>query len=536
MINLTEEQKNNIISECINTRKTFGTISIENGINIEQLYLIIEEYCKENNYVGFRRTREGIVFENSASVLKDRDEKDLKKIFLEYAIEIDKWCKKNERKPNNLAGVKVAKKGEEETAEQKEKRISKLKKLLQDNIVKKYKGRNLEEIEDETEKEIVKIIREIDKKYRNSRDIGIRARKIYLRNLEEILDWKEVNKRKPKIIYGVRAAKKGEKETEEQKERRLARSFKKMKDTITKLYDNISLEDIYNENDREIVRIIRKLEEEWEKTTKKEKDEEILNKARKLETWCIANGRRPRCLEKVKAAKKGERETPEQKEKRMYRIYYNLKKDIEKYDGKNLEGIEDKVDREIVKIIKNIENKYEVNVGCFYKKRSLQDSKYLKNAMILKEWCIENGRRPRSLDRVKVAKKGEEETAEQKEKRMSVVWHNINKNVVKKYEGISLENIKDKVEREITRIIRELTEIYPKNKNGIAARKENLAQIKTTKKRGKAHFVKTVGNEKMKKMIVNLIKTKNATEEQIKVIADFYGVDMGKVINEKDER
>ena len=37
-------------------------------------------------------------------------------------------------------------------------------------------------------------------------------------------------------------------------------------------------------------------------------------------------------------------------------------------------------------------------------------------------------------------------------------------------------------------------------------------------------------------MIVNLIKTKNATEEQIKVIADFYGVDMGKVINEKDER
>ena len=40
----------------------------------------------------------------------------------------------------------------------------------------------------------------------------------------------------------------------------------------------------------------------------------------------------------------------------------------------------------------------------------------------------------------------------------------------------------------------------------------------------------------MKKMIINLIETKNATEEQVRTIADFYGVDLGKIVNIQEER
>ncbi|MBQ6992260.1 MAG: hypothetical protein IJN50_05070 [Clostridia bacterium] len=422
MINLTEEQKNNIISECINSRKTFKVIARENEIGVDDIYSIVNEYCQKNGYSSFRRTHNGTIFER-----------------IQYI------------------------------------------------------------------------------------ESG------FLKNLREIQEWNKENRRRPIRLGKVKVAKEGEKETAEQKERRLALALKTIKHMIVKQYDNISLNNIKNENHREIVRIVRELEQEWENIFQKEKSEANLNKARKLEEWCIENGKRPRKLDKVKFAKKGEKETKEQKEKRMSRIYSGLKKDIEKYEDKNLEEIEDENDREYVKIVRDIENRYERNVG---NRRSLQDSEFLKNAINLKTWCIENRRRPRALSNVKIAKKGEKENEEQKEKRMSKVWWNLNNKIVKKYEGISLENIKDKVDKEIVRIIRELQEIYPKNKRG----QSKLISNKNNKKRGKAHFVKTVGNEKMKKMIVNLIKTKNATEEQIKVIADFYGVDMGKVINEKDER
>lgn len=422
MINLTEEQKNNIISECINTRKTFKVIARENEIGVDDIYSIVNEYCQKNGYSGFRRTHNGTIFER-----------------IQYI------------------------------------------------------------------------------------ESG------YLKNVREIEEWNKEYGRRPIRLGKVKVAKRGEKETIEQKERRLALALKNIKYIIVKQYENISLKYIKNENHREIVRIVRELEQEWEDVFQKEKSEANLNKARKIEEWCIENGRRPRKLDKVKFAKTGEKETKKQKEKRMSRIYSDLKKDIEKYEDKNLEEIEDENDREVVKIIRYIENRYERNLP---NTRSLQDSEFLKNAMILKEWCIENGRRPRRLDRVKVAKTGEKETKKQKEQRMSGVWWNLNNKVIKKYEGISIEDIKDNVDKEIVRIIRGLQEAYPKNKTG----KSNTIQVKPTKQRGKAHFVKTVGNEKMKKMIVNLIKTKNATEEQIKVIADFYGVDMGKVINEKDER
>ena len=397
MINLTEEQKNNIISECINTRKTFRRISRENGISIQQLYSIIEDYCKANGYVSLIR-----------NIDNER--------FLKNAREIEEWCKENGRNPKR---IKESKEKEKET------RLAYELSRIRFEIMKKYENKRLDEIEDANDREIVRIIRELDKKYKTN----------------------------------------------------------------------------------------HRLNSEGECIRKKN--------AREIEEWCKENGRKPK---RIKESKEKEKETRLAYE--LSRIRFEIMK---KHEDKRLDEIEDANEREIVRIIRDIDKKYKTS------NRFNSDGEYilLKNTREIEEWSEENGRKPKRIKGVKVVKKGEKETEQQKEQRLFHALIVIRGEIMKKYENQRLDKIEDADDREIVRIIRELDEKYPKYKK---EKKESSGQIKPTKQRDKLHFVKTVGNEKMKKMIVNLIKTKNATEEQIKVIADFYGIDMGKVINEKDER
>jgi len=87
------------------------------------------------------------------------------------------------------------------------------------NIMEKYGSIELGKIEDEEDREIVQIIREINIRYGKNRTAS-------LLNAREIEDWVEENGRKPrKQIKGIKTTQNIEEETEEQRELRLGKAL-----------------------------------------------------------------------------------------------------------------------------------------------------------------------------------------------------------------------------------------------------------------------------------------------------------------------
>ena len=191
---------------------------------------------------------------------KEVEDINLRKTALKNIIEIEEWCKEQfEGKPeysrrtprSNIEGIKTAKEGEEETEEQRELRLGNaLKKFKQNTIWKNYqegkeKGLSREEIKQEygmREGEIAlveryeRVIEEYD-----YGDLNIQAD-----NIIKIEKWckeqfegkPEYSRRTPRSnIEGIKTAKEGEEETEEQRELRLGNALKKFKqNTIWKNY------------------------------------------------------------------------------------------------------------------------------------------------------------------------------------------------------------------------------------------------------------------------------------------------------------
>ena len=78
-MNITEEQKNNILEECLNTKRTYRVIARENRVNYEDVIAIIEEYCQKRGYKSLGRKQNGDVFKRT----------------MEKITEIEEWCKEN---------------------------------------------------------------------------------------------------------------------------------------------------------------------------------------------------------------------------------------------------------------------------------------------------------------------------------------------------------------------------------------------------------------------------------------------------------
>ncbi len=186
------------------------------------------------------------------------------KISLKNALEIKDWCeRKNEGKPRwerNLPN---------RNAEDEEERALAMKlNRIRTNIIKKYDGKELSSIEDEEDRKIVEIIANLDREY------GL---KTPLKDAYKIKDWCErKNEGKPR---GERNLPSNGKEKDEE-ERTLAKKLKVIRTTIKK-YDGKELSSIEDEEDRKIVEIIRRLDNEYNSKKAKLKDaKEERNKAK----------------------------------------------------------------------------------------------------------------------------------------------------------------------------------------------------------------------------------------------------------------
>ena len=112
-------------------------------------------------------------------------------------------------------------------------------------------------------------------------------------------------------------------------------------------YDRIPLERIENEEDRQIVEIIRRIVERYGMSTS-------LKNALKIEEWCIRNyGDRPRSERREPSSKSINAE-----EKDAGKKLHNIKSKIAiKYEGKNIEEIPIE-DRKIMEIIRRIDDNF----------------------------------------------------------------------------------------------------------------------------------------------------------------------------------
>lgn len=194
MIEMPEEEKERIktrqriLDLVLNTKTKYGKIADSTGTSIEEVYDVINEYCEKNNFKTIRRNRTGIESEEQTIKIKQGKDKTL-----DNAKGIEKWCDKNERRPRRfIEGVKPAKEGEKETEEQEEVRWGSALNNIRTRVVNKYEGKELEQIENEEDREIVRIIRTVLTKYENNKR-GIK-KKISDNDMESVDYSKELAK------------------------------------------------------------------------------------------------------------------------------------------------------------------------------------------------------------------------------------------------------------------------------------------------------------------------------------------------------
>lgn len=200
------------------------------------------------------------------------------------------WCEKHGRKPQHKR-VKVANKGEKETEEQTEDRLAK----ARSNFFTKLK--NKEELTKEKE-ELKRLYEELDEQYKE--------KSVNIQNYEEYKEWCKKYGRKP-IQKRDDRVKKGEKETEEQIEYRLACAR-------SSFFQRIKDKEELTEEEEELKKLYEELDEQY-----KEESVNIQN-YKEYKAWCEQYGRLPRSNVKingvpVKAAKKEEQKTEKESEK-----------------------------------------------------------------------------------------------------------------------------------------------------------------------------------------------------------------------------
>ena len=439
------------------------------------------------------REGEMALVERYERVIKEYDYVDLSKS-VKNIIEIEEWCKEQfDGKPEYSrrtprATIKGAKEGKKE--DQRELRLGKaVDTFKQKDIWKNYQEGKKQELSREEIKQkyrmregeiaLVERYERVIEEY-NYGDLNINAN-----NIIEIEQWckekfegkTEYSRRLPKGIKGISIAKEREKETKEQIEARLGSALNNFKQKdIWKKYragkeQGLSREEIkekYEMREGEIALVERceRIVEDYDYGNLNVDANNII----KIEEWCKEQfegkpkyrRRTPRAtIDGIKAVQEGEKETTEQRELYLGRVLSGIKEeDIWK---KCQKGKEQGLSREEIK------QKYGMREGEIALveryERVIEEYNYgnlntSANYIIeIEKWCEEKfegkpkymRKTPRaSINKIKVAKKGEQETEEQRELRFGIALSEFKTSYIwKKYQegkeqGLNIEEIKQK--------------------------------------------------------------------------------------------
>lgn len=340
-----------VLSADKNAGETVIIDAVNNWLRQKETYDEIEKNIKEGekrdktNYNLFELTPEET---DLLQIMREIDEEyDYSVNAIKDAIEIRNWCERTYKNEplwkRNLPTV-----GKNARDDYERKLARKLNGL--NNRIRQYRGIKLEDISNDTDREITEIIRNLYKNF----DIDV-----YYKNALEIEDWcKEKYGLVPiwKRSLPTRSKDSGEEEV------KLAIKYQALKSQI-KEYNGILIEDIPDETIRRIVAVVRSIDENYGMSTYRKN-------ALEVEEWC---------KEKYRDMPIYERHLPYgtegEYEKQLARKVSKIRSIItQQYSGIELKDIKDEEHRKIVEIMRRIEENYDLNAQY-------------KNILEIEEWC-----------------------------------------------------------------------------------------------------------------------------------------------------
>ena len=348
---------------------------------------------------------------------------------LKNALEIENWCKLNygdkaiwdRRLPSQISN------------NEEEKRLGTALTHLRTKL-KQYEEKKVEEVGNAENRNILEVLRRIDEEYGLSQT---------LKNALEIENWCKENCEDKEIWYRELPKRGGKNE----EEKRLANALGTIR-TKLKQYKGKELEKVEDEDDRKVLEIIKRIDEEYGLS-------QTLKNALKVENWC---------KEKYGDKKIWERKLPtsiatNEEERQMGMILKNLRDYLKRYEEKKIEEVEDEEDRKVLEIIKKLDEEYGLD-------------QVLKNALEIENWCKENYEDKQLSERKLPTKSAKNE----KEKRLGHALGNLRQKL-KQYEGKELEEVENEEDRRILEVVRRLDAEYNPMKKSRTAKEIAEASI-----------------------------------------------------------
>lgn len=479
---LSEDQKLGIIYKFENTKTTLKVIAKEFNISIKDLYSFIENYYNKKGEIPKRMA----LSTGKKEAKREDDSLRAKKEDLKVLKSILKYATMNGVIPDKI---------------NREKKPDIYLFTLLKNLETYYSNENKKnenaDFNEDIDIEILSLIEQI-KKYPTINQ------KTDLKTLNKIENWCKARKMSPRSkIKSVKETKVGKKPTEGQYEEQLGKALNYLK---SKYLNKVGMVDLTNHINMNITERLIYLD--CLPTIDQIK---ILNKIHKLEKFCEKNKYLPReNIKGVSINKKSRNDendlTKEQKELKQGHILGNL---MRKYlsnqkqsYGKNEFKPENQTDKNIIDRLNKIINSYptydQFKTICLLNK--------------IENWCTFNNARPREKIKGVTLPKSKkislkDLSAEQLEMFFAKKYRAIREKYFAKYGTLEPSDVSNNSEIEILGKIDNIHHFYKFNN-----------QIK-----GK-HLVRK--KEILETQLRELSKTRNASSDQIKKIAEYYGIDL----------
>ena len=277
-------------------------------------------------------------------IVKKLNEEYGKSISLKNILEIENWCKTNygdkeiweKRLPSAYSN------------NEEEKRLGQAWGSIRTKL-KQYEGKDFEEAENMEDRKILEIVKKLNEEYGKS---------ISLKNILEIENWCKTNYG-DKEIWKKRLPSQTSKEEEE---KRLGRN-------LSGIRTRMRLKQYEEKDGEEVVKLLKNLDEEYGKSV-------VLKRVLEIENWCKTNyGDKEICERKLPSTYSNNEE-----EKRLASSLRNIRTKLKKYEGKEPEEIENIEDREVLEMVRNLDEKYNPKKALLQQAKATRDkAKYQNN-------------------------------------------------------------------------------------------------------------------------------------------------------------
>ena len=268
---------------------------------------------------------------------------------LKNALKIEKWCKEQY--------------GEKEIYERRlpsyysnneeEKKLGKALGTIRKKM-KQYEGQEISNIQNEEDRKILEVIDRLDREY------GLGES---LKNALKIEKWCKEKYREKEIYERRLPSSTAENEEEKKLGKALASIRVKMKQ-----YKGQEIADIPNEEDREVLEIINRLDREYGLG-------ESLKNALKIEKWCKEKYGEKDIYERRLPNSRAENE----EEKKLGLALQHIRRKMKQYEGQEIADIQNEEDRQTLEIISRLDREYNSKKIKLNSAKNSRDSAKIKN-------------------------------------------------------------------------------------------------------------------------------------------------------------